>query len=563
MSLSKRNTTILFVLIIVFASAVRFFHIDQNPPSLNWDEISHGYNAYSILKTGADEWGQKFPIIFRAYGDYKLPVYIYLTAISEAIFGLNTFSVRLVSVVAGILSVLFTYLIAKELFGKKVGIWASLLMAISPWSLFLSRGAFEANLALFFVISGMYFFVRGLKKHWYMVLATVLLGLSVWTYNSARVFVPTIIFASILIYFSDIKKIVKKSPKNIYLALVCLFLFLFPMFYQLINPVGQARYSKVSILDEGAVNEIIEQRITSELPNGLERLIYNKATYFGGEFVKNYISHFSPRFLFVKGGDQYQFSVPARGVLYWTVVPFMIIGLLVVVKNSLKRKKSFMLILSWLVLAPVASSVTREAPHVLRSIVMLPIPMIISALGIVYCTQKIRNQSNSLLFSAALILVFSLCTVGYLAGYFGEYREKYSWSWQYGYKQVVDYAKQHYDEYDKIIVTKKYGEPHEFFLYYLKYDPLKYNDDPNLIRFAQSEWFWVDRFDKYYFVNDWQINENGTGPYKFNLESGREVDCTNSRCLLIAADENVANKWRMLKQINFLNDEPAFMIYEN
>ena len=91
------TTTFLF-LILIFALFFRVYKINENPPALNWDEVSHGYNAYSILKTGKDEWGIKFPLIFRAYGNYKLPLYIYLTSISVKFFGLTPLGVRLVSV---------------------------------------------------------------------------------------------------------------------------------------------------------------------------------------------------------------------------------------------------------------------------------------------------------------------------------------------------------------------------------------------------------------------------------------------------------------------------------
>jgi 4-amino-4-deoxy-L-arabinose transferase-like glycosyltransferase len=138
-----------WILLILLASVLlRFWKVDSFPPSLNWDEISHGYNAYSILKTGKDEWGNILPTIFRAYGDYKLPVYIYLTVISEAFLGLTPLAVRLTSILAGISTVVFTYLLAKNIFSKKVALLSAFLVAIEPWSFFLSRGAFEANLAL-------------------------------------------------------------------------------------------------------------------------------------------------------------------------------------------------------------------------------------------------------------------------------------------------------------------------------------------------------------------------------------------------------------------------------
>lgn len=106
-------------ILILLSFLIRTIYINSFPPALNWDEVSHGYNAYSILNTGKDEWGVNFPTIFRAYGDYKLPVYIYLTTISELLFGLNAFAVRFVSVLAGVGIVIFGYLLGKKLWNEK------------------------------------------------------------------------------------------------------------------------------------------------------------------------------------------------------------------------------------------------------------------------------------------------------------------------------------------------------------------------------------------------------------------------------------------------------------
>lgn len=149
----------------------------------------------------------------------------------------------------------------------------------------------------------------------------------------------------------------------------------------------------------------------------------------------------------------------------------------------------------------------------------------------------------------------------YLTKYFDEYRKDYSWSWQYGYEQVVDYVKERYDKYDKIIVTKKYGEPHEFFLFYWPWDSEKYRSDPELVRYSQSDWFWVDRFDKFYFINDWDIPKEEW--QKFKLESGGEFNCDGTKCLLVSSPGNVPKGWSKLETINFLNGEQAFEIYGN
>ena len=106
--------------VILLAAVLRFYQLGQNPPSLDWDETAHGYNAYSILKTGRDEYGYKFPLYFRSFDDYKPPIYTYLVVPAVAIFGLNDFAVRFPSAFLGVLAVLFTYLMVKELFTQPI-----------------------------------------------------------------------------------------------------------------------------------------------------------------------------------------------------------------------------------------------------------------------------------------------------------------------------------------------------------------------------------------------------------------------------------------------------------
>lgn len=552
-----------FILVVFLAAALRFSYITYNPPSLNWDEVSHGYNAYSILTTGKDEWGVAFPIIFRAYGDYKLPVYIYLTTIPEKLFGLNAFAVRLPSVLAGIGTVIFTYYLTLELFKKKnLAVLASFLVAVEPWSLFLSRGAFEANLSLFFIVSGIYFFLKSLRKAGSLVTSVILLGLSVWTYNSTRVFVPLILAVLIFLYRGELLAIFRKNKALFFSSLSILVFFFIPMFVQLLQPVGQARYGKVSIIDSGAIAKIDAARASSKLPSLLNRAINNKVTYFATSFLKNWISHYSVGFLFSKGGSNYQFSIPGRGIIYWPDVLPIAVGLLWLV---IKRSRENIVLLAWFILASIPSAVTNEAPQVLRAITMLPTPMIITGIGISEVAGWLNRKAKisvTLVTAFYAVLIFGFLE-NYLTDYFTNYRMNYSWSWQYGYEQVVDYVRAHYSEYDKIITTKNYGEPHEFFLFFLSWSPAKYRNDPFSIRFFQSDWYWVDRFDKFYFVNDWQIpHDLGI----FVLESRREtVDCvsTATKCLLITSPGNYPKGWKKLTTINFLNGLPAFDILNN
>ena len=90
-TIEGKITLVALVLVVLLGFVLRFYKVVLDPPSLNWDEVSIGYNAYSILKTGRDEWGKFMPVHFKAYGEYKLPVQIYSSIPGIAIFGLNEF----------------------------------------------------------------------------------------------------------------------------------------------------------------------------------------------------------------------------------------------------------------------------------------------------------------------------------------------------------------------------------------------------------------------------------------------------------------------------------------
>src|SRR3990167_3514972 len=103
----KKNFLIFLVFFLAFV--LRFYHLNLTPPSLYWDEVSLGYNAYSILKTTRDEHGKLLPLTnFAAFGDYKPPGYIYAAVPAIAVFGLNEFSVRFPSDFFGVLTVIIT-----------------------------------------------------------------------------------------------------------------------------------------------------------------------------------------------------------------------------------------------------------------------------------------------------------------------------------------------------------------------------------------------------------------------------------------------------------------------
>src|SRR5579885_1751166 len=111
----KKN--IILIAIVLFAAVLRFYQLGSNPPSLTWDEVAWGYNAYALGIDGRDEFGRFLPVTYlESFGDYKPPVYAYLDVIPIKIFGLTEFATRLPSALAGIGTVLVTFFLTLRLF---------------------------------------------------------------------------------------------------------------------------------------------------------------------------------------------------------------------------------------------------------------------------------------------------------------------------------------------------------------------------------------------------------------------------------------------------------------
>ena len=159
----KKIPFITIVIIILIAAGLRLWQLDKYPAGFNADEAAIGYNAYSLLETGKDEYGTPWPLSFKSFGDFKPGLYFYFVMPFVKIFGLNEWAVRVPSAVLGIGTVIIIYFLAEEIFkNSKVGLVSSLLLAISPWHIQFSRGGWETNAATFFMSLGTLLFIKSL-----------------------------------------------------------------------------------------------------------------------------------------------------------------------------------------------------------------------------------------------------------------------------------------------------------------------------------------------------------------------------------------------------------------
>ncbi len=484
------------VAILLLATFFRLFHLTQSPPALNWDEVSIGYNAYSILKTGRDEWGHRFPLFFKAYGEYKLPGMIYSSIPAITVFGLNDFSVRLTPALIGVLAVYALYLLGRELFDEKIGLFASLLMAISPWHVHLSRASFEAGLALLFFELSALSFVRYLKHKTQasLLLATCYMLLAIYTYNSARILVPLFAFTYLFLFRHHFRRLSKRSA----FILFSILLLVLPAYLQLTKPEARIRLNTLSILNnQGFLQQIGESRGYTRLPSPLPQLIHNKYTHLAYTVFFNYLKTFSTEFLFFQGSHYTQRSVQGMGLLYLFELPLLIFGFYQLHRQHSQLAK--FIIYPWLLLAPLPSAITIDAPAALRSLNLLPSLLLIEALGSVYLFKLIRSKSIILKLTLTTFILWNIAYFGYRLFYV--YPVKYASDWQWGYRQAVTHSMQFYDSVNKIYFTTKYGEPYMYFLFYTQYDPHRFQTGRVERVVDKYGWVHVVSFDKFYFTD--------------------------------------------------------------
>ncbi|MFA6007181.1 MAG: glycosyltransferase family 39 protein [Candidatus Shapirobacteria bacterium] len=509
----------IFVIIIALAIFFRFWHLSNLPSGLNWDEISHGYNAYSLLKTGQDQWSQSWPIFnFRAYGDYPTTANLYFTMPFIALFGLNAFAIRFPAAIFGLLFVVFNYFLAKLIFkNEKLALFNMFLAALSPWALFPSRGVFQSNLAQFFFIAGIFYFYKSLLKNNYAYLSALFFGISLYSYHNTRIAVPLLIGFFVIYYWRQLKN------KTHLFALIIFLFFAIPNLLNLFSPESQARNRWVGIINPTSINLINESRRLYTGPAFLNRFFNNKVTYFGKQIAINYVDLFNPLPLFFQGSQNYQFNPPSTGLLFIILLPLFYLGLF--------RLRQFFI--PFLIALLPAALTVGDFPSI-RATIALPFYFLAISYGISY----IKNIKLFYLIIFIFLIEFGLYWQKYL-----QYNVNYSQNWQYAYQEMVTKLKTDYSQYQHIFITKKYGEAHEFVLFYWPWDPKSYQNDPQKKWDFHADWYWVNAFDKFTFVNDWEI-----ASLKLSKNS-----------LLITSPQNYPqNNAKLIDSVPFLNGQTAF-----
>ncbi len=460
----KKLYTLLFLGILSISFVVRIYKLADIPPGLNRDEAAIGYTAYSLLLTGKDEYGKSWPISLKSFGDWKLPLYVYMSIPAVYIFDLSEIGVRFPSMLAGIMTVVLTFFIAWELFkNRTIAFLAMFLLAVSPWHIFFSRVTSEANLAVFETSLAFWLLLKADQKRWLIPISCLLLALTLFTYHGNHVFTP-LLFTLFLGFFKDLWKYKKgKIGLGLFIIMAA------GIFSVTLFSADKTKISGLfSLNDESLVHEqIVKNRLVYTNPV-FAKLFNNKLIFIAEQITQNYIKSFSPEFLFIRGGGNKQHNIPDFGNLYQVEAPFILIGLYLLFA---RREKSAFLLLGWILLSAVGPALTKDAPHSARQFAIFPAVTLITAYGLVTLVQSLKNPNFRRLVITAISFVLIANLTLFLTRYFVVFPYKAYADWGAAYKEMVAKVAVRKSNYKDIFINRPDYSPYIYYLFYQKSDP--------------------------------------------------------------------------------------------
>jgi 4-amino-4-deoxy-L-arabinose transferase-like glycosyltransferase len=497
-----KKGTFLFLGIILLAIFLRFYQLNDVPSSLFRDEVSIGYNAFSILTTGKDEHGIFLPLSLQAIGDQKLPVYIYSTIPFVKIFGTKDFVPRLPAALAGVLIVFLTYFLTDILFkNKKLALLSAFFMAISPWGIFSSRIAYEPTLSLLFITFAVVMYFNSNKHNFYIYLSFISFGLSLLTYHGSQIFTPFFVIGLLLMTKSRWIK-----NKRVFLIGLGIFLAIGVLAFAVTVKGSTAKISGIGIFSNKSIQYYkIDRRRNEHFNNNLMvKILYNKFTILPFVVGENYLSAFSPQFIFDKGDQNPWQNMEDMGYFYLIDAPFIIIGILLLAR---RKEKYLKIILLWLLVSPIPGSITNDAPGASRTLNILVPIILVSSYG-VYSVFRylldIRRKNLGIVSVALICGLYLISFIYFLDFYFVLFPINRAIFFGYGYKQEVMIAKN--SSAKKVVISGLHDYTYPYFLYYLSYSADLFRKQVKHASLTSDNFLPVKSFDKYNFVDsiDWK-----------------------------------------------------------
>lgn len=459
-------------IILLLICIMRIVGLATLPNGFYWDEMDNTYQAFSLLKTGKDMFGNPLPVLLHSFADYKSSLYIYATVPFVKVLGMTPLSARTPAATFGIAAILCMVYLAGKKWGLNWGLASGIIFGVSPWWFTYSRLSFEAvGMVALFLLG-----VACLQKAFhstpkFFMLTGLFWSLAIWTYSTAKLFVPLFGLLVLVLYFRKIWQI----QKQIVLATIILALIICtPVFMQSFFGKGNTRFNEISIFTDPTISSQVNYNLEAgELSSGVtkaiglnprivDRLANNKFKFLLDKFITNYLQAFSTQFLFIKGDPNPRQS-PGRDVVgQFLPLDFILLGLGLF---WYCRQRTTGLLIIWLAIAPLPSIVTRDGgEHATRLLFMLPPSILLITAGL----RQLAQFRKTLVMFCCLYVYFAF-SFGYY--YFANYRFESMIPFHWGFQNVAKTAQDNSSKYERVFIDLHHESDLMAFLVQTHFDP--------------------------------------------------------------------------------------------
>ncbi len=390
----KISFVILFILVLVVSAFYRFYWLNQVPGEMFSDHAEKLLDVMDVLN------GKTSIYFTRNTG--REAFQFYMTAAIIKIFhtGISFLSLKLGTTFCGFITLIFIYLLAKQLTNKWVGLLAMLLAGIAYWPNVISRVALRYTLYPLFTAPVMFFLFRGLqrKSRNDLIVSGLLLGLGLHGYSPVRI-LPVYVVLVFQIYWLHTRPKQNRWNDVWVLGLLAFsaFMLFLPLFrYFLENP------------------ELVSYRTLSRMTS-LEQPVEGSVwLIFLSNLWKSLIM------FFYDNGQIWVHSIPHRPALDMITAAFFFVGLVYEVKKYFSTHKwedlALLVAIPVLMLPSILSlAFPDENPSLNRSGGAIVPVFIIAAIGLYHCAKGLFNRAEPALSRVVLgtFLTISLVFGGY------------------------------------------------------------------------------------------------------------------------------------------------------
>lgn len=412
----KINTKLIFLILMAVGIAARVIGFGTVPGDLYQDEAYAGYEAYSLLNYGIDSAGYSFPVYLYTWGSGMSALNTYLMIPFMAVFGAKIWVIRLPQLIVACLTLWVVYLLARRMFDERIALFTLFLLAICPWHITMSRWGLDANLAPGFLIFALYFYVRGLDNSKFLMLSSLMYGLSLYCYAAIWEIVPFLVLIEFL-YGIYIKKI--RMDRYVVLSVLILGLLALPLLLFLLVNMGVMEEIRLPFF---SVPKLLVMRSGDVGPGNIVERAKNV-----WRLMKIQTDNMT-----INGTEEY-------GIYYSGTLSFFMLGTYYCVRTVLKKffrreyMPEFLLLLQ--VAGGIGLGLLLIRTNIFRNNILF-IPMVmVAARGICYLFELINIRELIL-----PVLYYIVMFAGFMHYYFTDYADEAAYPFYRGLQEALEDA---------------------------------------------------------------------------------------------------------------------------